>query len=65
MKNVLFIFALVVIAASCGSNSTSTSGTDSACTDSTCSDSISIDSLAHRVECRLDTALTEVKELNK
>ncbi len=63
MKKVLFIAALVTLAAC--SNSTSTTSTDSVCTDSICKDSMDVDSLAHQVELRSDSVLTGVKELNK
>ena len=63
MKKVLFIAALVTLAAC--SNETSTSSKDSVCTDSTCSDSINTDSLIKTSEARIDTMNALLKELKK
>ncbi len=63
MKKVLFIAALVTLAAC--SNETSTSSKDSVCTDSTCTDSINTDSLIKSSEAHIDTMNALLKEVKK
>ena len=63
MKKVLFIAALVTLAAC--SNETSTLSKDSVCTDSTCTDSINTDSLIKSSEAHIDTMNALLKEVKK